>query len=277
MKNSKHLFSVLALLFCLVQAASAQTYRILISNDDGIESPLLKTLSEEIAKLPNVEVIISAPAENQSGSSQSTDGRTLEIEKISKDGRFFGYAVSGRPADAVQFGIRVLGKDNPFDLVISGINRGANVGDISHQSGTVGAAMEALLYNVPAIAVSQEVRGVNTQATASFVSQLVSKYQKDGAPKGVTLSINVPAGELKGVAVRPMGDAYLDMGNYNLKSETGNKMVYTQRLGLSRSKNEGSDTYAYQQGYITITPLKFDWTAHEMIETITSWDLKMKK
>lgn len=277
MKNYKQLLSVSILLFCLIQTTSAQTYRILISNDDGIESPLLKTLSEEIAKLPNVEVVIVAPSENQSGSSQSTDGRTLEIEKIFKGDQFFGYAVSGRPADAVQFGIRVLGKDNPFDLVISGINRGANVGDISHLSGTVGAAMEALLYNTAAIAVSQEVRGVNTQASALFIAQLVSKYQKDGAPEGVVLSVNIPAGELKGVAVRPMGDAYLDMGNYNLKSETGNKMVYTQRLGLSRSKNEASDTYAYQQGFITITPLKFDWTAHEMIDMITAWDLKMKK
>lgn len=267
----------LSILFSSLSVTSfAQQYRILISNDDGIASPLLKTLSEELAKLPNVEVVISAPAENQSGSSQSTDGRELTVEKIYNDDQFFGYAVSGRPADAVQFGIRVLGKENPFDLVISGINRGANVGDISHQSGTVGAAMEALLYNTAAIAVSQEVRGVNTQASALFIAQLVRKYQKDGAPEGVVISVNIPAGELKGVTVRPMGDAYLDMGNYNLTSETGNKMVYTQRLGLTRSKDEASDTYAYQQGFITVTPLKFDWTAYEMIETISAWDLKLK-
>lgn len=267
----------LSILFSSLSVTSfAQQYRILISNDDGIASPLLKTLSEELAKLPNVEVVISAPAENQSGSSQSTDGRELTVEKIYNDDQFFGYAVSGRPADAVQFGIRVLGKENPFDLVISGINRGANVGDISHQSGTVGAAMEALLYNTAAIAVSQEVKGVNTQASALFIAQLVRKYQKDGAPEGVVISVNIPAGELKGVAVRPMGDAYLDMGNYNLTSETGNKMVYTQRLGLTRSKDEASDTYAYQQGFITVTPLKFDWTAYEMIETISAWDLKLK-
>ena len=267
----------LSILFSSLSVTSfAQQYRILISNDDGIASPLLKTLSEELAKLPNVEVVISAPAENQSGSSQSTDGRELTVEKIYNDDQFFGYAVSGRPADAVQFGIRVLGKENPFDLVISGINRGANVGDISHQSGTVGAAMEALLYNTAAIAVSQEVRGVNTQASALFIAQLVRKYQKDGAPEGVVISVNIPAGELKGVAVRPMGDAYLDMGNYNLTSETGNKMVYTQRLGLTRSKDEASDNYAYQQGFITVTPLKFDWTAYEMIETISAWDLKLK-
>ena len=136
--------------------------------------------------------------------------------------------------------------------------------------------MEALLYNTAAIAVSQEVRGVNTQASALFIAQLVRKYQKDGAPEGVVISVNIPAGELKGVAIRPMGDAYLDMGNYTLKSETGNDMVYTQRLGLSRSKDEASDTYAYQQGFITVTPLKFDWTAYEMIETISAWDLKLK-
>lgn len=276
MRYSKHLLSVLFLLFCLVQITSAQTYRILISNDDGIESPLLKTLSEELAKLPNVEVVIAAPSENQSGSSQSTSGRSMEVEKIFKADKFFGYAIAGRPADAVRFGLRVLGKDTPFDLVVSGINQGANVGNLSHISGTVGAAMEALYYGVPAIAVSQEVRGVNTEASAQFIAQLVTKYRKDGAPASVVLSVNIPAGELKGVAVRPMGDAYLNMGNYSLKSEDGNKMVYEQRLGLSRSKNEASDTYAYQQGFVTITPLKFDWTAHEMIKTIDTWSLKLK-
>lgn len=275
MKSAKYILSISLILFSIT--CYSQTYRILISNDDGIQSPLLEVLSKEISKLSDVEVIISAPAENQSGSSQSTDGRVLEVEKVFKNDQFYGYAVAGKPADAVRFGLRVLGKDQPFDLVISGINRGANVGNISHLSGTVGAAMEALYYGTPAIAVSQEVRGVNTEASALFITQLINKYRKDGAPKGVVLSVNIPAGELKGVAVKPMGDAYLNMGNYNLKSESGNKMTYEQRLGLSRSKNEETDTYAYQQGFITITPLKFDWTAHEMIDTITSWNLKTTK
>lgn len=277
MKHYSRLFSITVLLFCLTQIPQAQTYRVLISNDDGIESPLLKTLSEELAKLPDVEVVIAAPSANQSGSSHSTDGRTLEVEKIMKNDQLFGYAVSGKPADAVRFGLRVLGKEKPFNLVISGINRGANVGKLSHLSGTVGAAMEALYYDTPAIAVSQEVRGVNTEASALFVAQLVSKYQKEDAPKGVVISVNIPAGELKGVVASPMGDAYLDMSNYTLKSESGNKAVYQQKLGLSRSQNKETDTYAYQQGYITITPLKFDWTAHEMLDTISSWDLKLKK
>lgn len=277
MKYYSYLLSVSFLFFCCLQTSVAQTYRVLISNDDGIASPLLKTLSEEISKLPDTEVVIVAPSENQSGSSHSTDGRSLTVEKILKDGQLFGYAVSGRPADAVRFGLTVLGQDKPFDLVISGINRGANVGKLSHLSGTVGAAMEALYYNTPAIAVSQEVRGVNTQASALFISQLVSQYQKDGAPEGVVVSVNIPAGELKGVVAKPMGDAYLDMGNYVLKSDSGNKAEYQQKLALSKSKNTESDTYAYQQGYITITPLKFDWTDHKMLDTINSWNLKLKK
>ncbi len=277
MRFLKTPFIATILLACLFNMGSAQTYRILISNDDGIASPLLKTLSEEIAKLPNVEVVISAPAENQSGSSQSTDGRVLTIEKIFNEEEFFGYAVSGRPADAVRFGLSVLGKDDPFDLVISGINRGSNVGKLSHLSGTVGAAMEALYHDVPAIAVSQEVRGVDTKASSLFIAQMVSKYQKDGAPKGIVVSVNIPAGELKGVTVNPMGDAYLDMSNYVLKSESENTLIYQQRLGLSKAEDVKSDTYSYQQGYITLTPLKFDWTAYEAIDVISAWDLKLKK
>ena len=275
MKYFRHFFSSVIVLSCLFQTVNAQTYRILVSNDDGIESPLLATLKAEISKIPNVEVIISAPSKNQSGSSHSTDGRQLEVEKIFKNEQFFGYAVNGRPADAVRFGLRVLGKNQPFDLVISGINQGANVGKLSHLSGTVGAAMEALYYGTPAIAVSQEVRQVNTEASALFIAQLVLKYQKEGAPKDIVLSVNIPAGELKGIATRPMGDAYLEMGNYALKSESDNKMVYNQKLGLTRSENEKSDTYAYQHGYITLTPLKFDWTAYEYLESIEAWELKL--
>jgi len=277
MKYLKRIFPTLVLLLCLTKLSVAQTYRILISNDDGIESPLISTLKTEISKLPNVEVVISAPAENQSGSSQSTNSGPLEVEKIFKGDQFLGYAVSGKPADAVRFGIRVLGKEKPFDLVISGINRGSNVGNVSHLSGTIGAAMEGLYHGIPAIAVSQESRGVNTEATSRFIAQLVAKYQKDGAPKGIMLSVNIPAGELKGIAVRAMGDAYLDMGNYELKSETDNKMVYNQKIGFVQSKNDQTDTFAYQAGYVTITPLKFDWTAFELIESITNWDLKLEK
>ncbi|MCH7672633.1 MAG: 5'/3'-nucleotidase SurE [Proteobacteria bacterium] len=267
---------ILLTTLCLCSATlSAQTYRILITNDDGIDSPLLAALQQELAKLPDVDVVVSAPNDNQSGSSMSSIGGPTVVDRYFRDGSFFGYAVHGRPSNAVMFGLQVLGRDDPFDLVVSGINRGANVGDVSHASGTVGAAMRALYLGVPAIAISQEVENVNTAASARFAAQLVARYQRQGAPEGVLISINIPAGELKGVAVRPMGDSYLQTGAYALIDESANRLTYERERIRVPSTDESTDTYAYQQGYITLTPLKFDWTAHELIDEVESWDLQL--
>ena len=267
---------ILLTTLCICSASlSAQTYRILISNDDGIDSPLLAALQQELAKLPNVDVVVSAPNDNQSGSSMSSIGGPTVVDRYYRDGSFFGYAVHGRPSNAVMFGLQVLGRDDAFDLVVSGINRGANVGDVSHASGTIGAAMRALYLGVPAIAISQEVEGVNTEASAKFAAQLVVRYQRQGAPEGVLISIDIPAGELRGVAVRPMGDSYLQTGSFELIDESGNRQTYERERIRVPSTDESTDTYAYQQGYITLTPLKFDWTAHGLIDEVKSWDLQL--
>lgn len=265
----------LTLLLCSSLTSSAQSYRILLSNDDGIESPLLYALYQELAALPDVEVVVSAPNENQSGSSQSSVGTPLVVDRFYKEGEFFGYSVHGKPADSVRFGIVELGKETPFDLVVSGINRGANVGDVSHSSGTVGAAMEALYQGVPAIAVSQEVNNVNTEASARFAAQIVRRYQRQGAPEGIVVSINIPGGELKGVSVKPMGDSYLQTAAYTPVESSGDRTTYERERVVVQSTNTTSDTYAYQQGYVTITPLLFDWTALDFIDDVESWNLQL--
>lgn len=255
--------------------ASAQTYRILLSNDDGIDSPLLHTLQQELAAIPDVEVVVSAPNENKSGSSHSSVGGSMVVERIQQDGKFFGYAVHGRPADAVRFGLIELGKDDPFDLVVSGINRGANVGDVSHLSGTVGAAMEGIYQGVPAIAVSQATEDVNTVTSARFAAQLVRRYMAEGAPEDSVISINIPAGELRGVRVMPMGDSYLQTSHYELIEQSGSRSVYEGQRIVVQSTDNTTDTYAYQQGYITLTPLKFDWTDQEVMRQAESWNLQL--
>lgn len=277
--SSRHTirFPVLAVvtgLFFLSSGLSAQTYRILLTNDDGIDSPLLHTLHQELSSLENVEVVISAPNDNQSGSSQSSIG-SVTVDRYQHDGSFFGYAVHGRPADAVRFGIKELGKEQAFDLVVSGINRGANVGDVSHLSGTVGAAMEGLYHGLPAIAVSEHPESGNTATTAKFTARLVDRYRRLGAPQGTLISINVPAGELKGVAVRPMGDSYLQTGSYRRIQQNGDSTDYQGVRLIVQSENSATDTYAYQQGYISITPLKFDWTDYELLDEINSWNLQL--
>jgi len=254
---------------------SAQNYRILISNDDGIESPLLAILAQELAAIPNVEIVVSAPHENMSGSAHSSNAPPLVVDQVFRDGTLFGYAVHGTPADAVRFGIIELGKIVPFDLVVSGINLGANVGDVSHLSGTIGAAMEGIYLGVPAIAVSQEVSDVNTVASARFAAQIVRRYQAQGAPEGILVSINVPGGALQGIAVRPMADSYLQTAAYTLVGRSGDSSTYDRERVIVQSTDTSSDTFAYQQGYVTLTPLKFDWTAFEFIDDVESWNLQL--
>jgi 5'-nucleotidase len=275
MREYKKIVGVLLLALAFYSpSAGAQTYRILLSNDDGIESPLLATLKQELEALPGVEVVVSAPHENQSGSSHSSAGSEFDVERYAKDSQFFGYAVHGSPADSVRFGVIMLGQEQPFDLVVSGINLGSNVGDVSHLSGTVGAAMEGQYLGLPSLAVSQEVRDVDTEASARFAARVVERFRREGAPKGAVLSINIPGGELKGVRVRRMGDSYLQTSGYTLLSENSDTRRYERQRVIIQSTDSSTDTYAYQQGYITITPLKFDWTDHDLISEVESWNLQ---
>jgi len=262
---------IIALSFCY--DVSSQDYRILVTNDDGIDSPLLHNLVANLASLSEVEIVVAAPDQNQSGSSQSSIGGPLVVEKVSLDGAAEAYSISGRPADAVRFAVVQLQHQNKFDLVISGINRGANVGNVSHLSGTVGAAMEGVYHGLPAIAVSQEVTGVDTDTSARLILQLVARYRSFGAPKGVVMAVNIPSGDLKGIAVRSMGDSYLKTESYSPNGDSEGESYFEPERTRVQSTNDSTDTYAYQHGFITITPLDFDWTAYSMIEDIETWDL----
>ena len=274
LKNFLKIF-ITASCFLFSNLSTAQNFRILVTNDDGIESPLLISLAQALNELSNIEVVVSAPSENQSGSSQSSIGGPLTVMQAKIEGVTEAYSVSGRPADAVRFGLSQLGKGQDFDLVVSGINRGANVGDVSHLSGTVGAAMEAVFQGVPAIAVSQEINGVDTVSSTQFVTELVKRYMVDQIQEGTIISVNIPAGEHKGIAIRPMGDSYLDTANYELISTSDSGQIYKRNIALQVSENDETDTFAYQNGYITVTPLKFDWTSYESLEQIRGWNLEL--
>ena len=274
LKNLLKLF-ITASCFLFANLSTAQNFRILVTNDDGIESPLLISLAQALNELSNIEVVVSAPSENQSGSSHSSIGAPLTVRQANIEGIREAYSVSGRPADAVRFGLKEVGKTQSFDLVVSGINRGANVGDISHLSGTVGAAMEAVFQGVPSIAVSQEITGVDTADSIEFMTQLVPRYLADPIQEGTVISVNIPAGEHKGIAIRRMGDSYLGTQEYELVSQSNDGQVYERSIALQISENEDTDTFAYQQGYITVTPLKFDWTAYDSLQTIRDWNLEL--
>lgn len=254
------------------------SYRILVVNDDGVRSPGIQTLAEELREIAD-EVIVVAPAENRSGSSHATSrSEPLQVEEYRENGVLLGYGVSGFPADAVRFGLLETAKGREIDLVVSGINRGANVGNVAHLSGTVGAAMEALYLGVPAIAVSAASGVRDFRFAAQFTARFVSELRRRGVPDDVVLSINIPAAtaeEIRGVVGARMGGAYLQTAGFDPQSGA-RPLTYMARTARVTEFEPGTDSYAYYDRLITITPLRFDWTDEAMLDELSTWGLTVQ-
>lgn len=268
---------VLALLFAPGFAEGQdRPYRILISNDDGVHSEGIAALVGELSRF--AEVVVVAPAENESGGSHRSVIRvqTTTVSRIEKNGVPFGYGLDASPADAVKFGILQFGRDEPFDLVVSGINDGANVGYVAHTSGTVGAAMEALLHGVPAIAVSQGARG-EFEVSARFAGEFVRQYLEQGPTPGVLLQVNVPAGEIRGVRAARMGGLYFRVADLERISDPGPVEQFRARVGGRYGVEPDSDTAAYLDGYITVTPLRIDWTDWQSLDELGEWASELER
>jgi 5'-nucleotidase len=253
--------------------------RILVTNDDGWDAQGLAALVGALAPLG--EVVVAAPAANASGSSQAVTslGEPIVVRRVTIAGASEAYAVAGEPAVAALFGILELGGERPFDAVVSGINRGANVGAVSHLSGTVGAAMQAAEVGIPAFAVSQDHLAGDYTVAATFTARLLRQALDQGFPAGLVLSINVPAkattGESPAAAravVRPMGGSYYLVESFNETGRDDASGTTTwraqRRLVTSPAGFEGTDTGAYLEGTITVTPLEFDWTARDHMKWV---------
>jgi len=258
-------------------AAEPAPWRILVTNDDGYATQALGDLVAALAE--HYEVVVCAPDGNRSGSSQSilAFSSVLSVRDVEIEGASRAVAIGGTPADAVSYGLLELGKDKPFDLVVSGINEGPNVGDLAHMSGTVGAAMEAIYLGVPAIAVSRGGRSQSYAAAAQFTARFVAKLQERGSRPGIVYSINVPSGEPKdmlGVAPRPMGGSFIVNRGWVERETVEGEPGAAATVEFNRDAPEGSDTKAFFEGYITITPMHFDWTDKAALADLGTWDLK---
>ncbi len=251
---------------------SADRPHILVTNDDGIEAPGIVALASELAKIGDVTVF--APSENRSGSSMSLDIRNqISITPVMRDGVLFGYGVGTSPAGAALVGLEHEAEaGRPVDVVVSGINRGANVGDLGHFSGTVGAAMMAAYYGIPAVAVSADARHPDWDLAARFTAQFVEELLRRETQAGIVYSINVPAGVTRGdtAVAAPMGGSYFSLGFTVRTSDSAGSAV--PRFG-EPVVPAGSDTEHYNHGTVTVTPLHFDWTARDALRELASWNL----
>ena len=256
----------------VLPAVAQDRPRILVTNDDGYRSVGLTTL---VAALSEVgEVTVAAPSSNRSGSSQSLGSLRdpFRVERVQIEGATVAVAVDGTPAAAVTFGVLELAGDRPFDLVVSGINNGANVGEVSHLSGTVGAAMQAAFLGQRAIAVSQFADEGGFEVAAAYTAKLAVWLLGSDVPRDVILSVNVPEAAVKAgggeALVRPMGGSFLSFDGFASDDPGASPSTWTTRLGRDVSAPAGSDTEAYLAGRITVTPLRFDWTDEDLVREL---------
>jgi 5'-nucleotidase len=249
------------------QAAAAEPpWRILVTNDDGIESEGLRELALALSEVG--EVVVVAPAGNASGSSQSTRlfSERLTAAPVDLGDRVPAWAVNGSPADCTAFGIRVFGQDDPFDLVVSGVNYGNNSGISYFYSGTVGAAFQGQADGIPSIAVSQDHRRNEWSTAARFAAEVANSVLAEPLPPGEILSINVPEGEVRGVRARAGYGAMLQVKIELDEDELGS--YYKPFFEPLAEPPADSDLAALEAGYITVTPLRLDRNAYDSLEAV---------
>ncbi len=249
---------------------------LFITNDDGIYARGLQALFAALSEIDEVGVV--APFQQQSAVGHAiTISEPIRIHRLERDGLW--WATTGTPADCVKLGLNLLFKKKPA-LLISGINLGENVGAALLYSGTVSAATEATMLGIYSVAISLgNTKNPDYSVPAMVARQIAEKILSEGLPEGVFLNVNVPAirrEEIKGIKVTRQGRAYF-ADFFERRIDPGG-MEYFWMSGpmVKLETGEDVDYNALKEGYITITPLKYDLTAYPLMEKIEDWNLSLE-
>ena len=242
----------------------------LISNDDGLSAPGIQTLSNCVRQLGAVTIV--APDQNRSGASNSlTLDSPIRIKEVESD----IFRVSGTPTDCVHIALTGLLKEDP-DMVISGINAGANLGDDVIYSGTVAAAMEGRFLGLPALAVSLvfEERPINYATAGEAVVRLVRQLLKDPLPSDTILNVNVPDlpwEQIRGFEVARLGHRHRAEPTIRTVDPRGRAMYWIGPAGAEQDAGPGTDFDAVKRGFISVTPIHVDLTRFQALEQVAGW------
>jgi len=254
-------------------APAAAPYRILVTNDDGVRAPGLLALARALQAVGEVTII--APAENQSGKGHSiTIADPIYADEVQLPGGVLAMALSATPASCVKVALGALMPDAP-DLVVSGINRGYNLGMVTYVSGTVGAAREAALRGIPAIAASLAAEVPDYDPAAAMVRRVVELVKAQGLDRGVFLNVNIPPGTFEALSANGLAIT-------RQSPMTGNERFVEQRSPFGRryfwsvwrdsvGGSEGDDVWATAHGSVAVTPLhvgEFDRATYERLKAL---------
>ena len=265
--------------------------RVLLTNDDGIEADGLQTLRRALLRVPRIELVVIAPDGNRSAMARSiTTRRPLWVEEIAFDDGTTGYATDGTPVDCVRLANLGLVDGFEAELIVSGINHGANLGDDITYSGTVAAALEGVVLGLPAIAVSQQSSAremdfrlsdrFDFEEGARFVARVVEEIDDVPLPAGTLLNVNCPAGDAAGVQVTRLGkriyrdELTLSDPADDPAADPGPRRrywVYGRDHGFH--DEPGTDLAAVAAGDIAVTPLHFDLTDAAGMDALERHDL----
>lgn len=244
--------------------------RILLSNDDGYMAPGLKALADALAQV--ADIVVVAPDRDRSGASNSL---TLEQPIRAREAENGFIRVEGTPTDCVHLAITGLLKDEP-DMVVSGINAGANMGDDVLYSGTVAAATEGRFLGLPAIAVSMASHAPTHYATGARVAfELVQRLQQDNPlSESSILNVNVPDipyEQLRGLCGTRLGHRHKAEPAVKSQDPRGRPIYWVGPAGPAADAGEGTDFYAVEQGYVSVTPIQVDLTRHSAVAALDAW------
>jgi 5'-nucleotidase len=259
--------------------------RVLLTNDDGIDAEGLQTLRRALLEIESIELAVIAPDGNRSATARSiTTRRPLWVTRVDFDDGTVGYATDGTPVDCVRLGRLGLVEGFEADLVVSGINHGSNLGDDITYSGTVAAALEAIVLGLPGIAVSQQSRaremdfrlgsGFDFDVASRFVARVVADLDRLPLPEGTLLNVNVPAGDPDGVEVTRLGKRiYRDELRLQNEDEEGRRRYWIYGTDPGFHDEPGTDLAAVAAGRIAVTPIHFDLTDVEGLDALARHDL----
>ena len=245
---------------------------ILVTNDDGVSSPGLLALRRAMAEV--AETVVIAPERNWSAASAArTFFDPLRVDLTALADGSPAYVCTGTPGDCVA--LAALGViDRRPDLVVSGINIGANLAQDVTYSGTVAAAMEGIVSGIPSIAISLHGRRDDDFGPAGrFAARLASEVHRRGLDPEVLLNVNVPAGEVNGVAITRLGKRIYRDELVIRHDPRGRPYYWIGGAEPEGSLDEGTDTAAIANGYISVTPIHFDLTNSRWLDELRRWDL----